>query len=629
MGSPLLTITHGDAVMEKPVDRSPFVLGRDPSCDFTLHYPWLSRRQLVFDEVDGQWHVHTESRNEVILDGARLDGRQPVADGACILMGPLTVNFSTAARAPAPPQARAADSVTLSVSIAEVFGGDRTRGQRHLAVLGEISGQLAGAEDAGSAAAQAASAVSRVLNARASAVVTLDGATPTMLGSAGVPPEQVSQSLTERALTDGVTLVVDHAPSVTDAASLVSQSVGPAVVAPLGPPSKGVLYVDRKLGAAPFTAEDAAFCTVLAHLLGSSLAAAAKAASVIVARDRLADERTELRRDIARRGHFGSLIGSSEPMKRVATSIEKVAPTDATVLILGETGAGKELVARETHHRSKRAEGPFFALNCAALPEALIESELFGHKRGAFTGADRDRRGVFELAEGGTVFLDEIGELPLSAQAKVLRVLDAKEILPLGGAHPVAIDVRLVAATHRDLVAEVEAGRFRQDLLFRLNVFPIKLPPLRDRREDIPPLVAHFLADHGEAKRKRLGPATDRALAALRGHDFPGNVRELAHMIERAVILADDGDAIDIDHLPDEIAGGPATTAEAAVLPADDQPVTSLRAAVAAYERQLIARELDRDGWNRTATAKRLEISLRAFMDKLKRYELKGPAPNR
>jgi transcriptional regulator with GAF, ATPase, and Fis domain len=374
-----------------------------------------------------------------------------------------------------------------------------------------------------------------------------------------------------------------------------------------------------------------AIATVLAHLLGPALDAARRNVEAALQQERLSAQRAELTRDIERRGRFGELVGASPSMRKMAAAIAKVAPTDTTVLVHGETGSGKELVAREIHQRSPRAEGPFFAINCAALPETLIESELFGHRRGAFSGADKDRRGIFELAEGGTVFLDEIGELPLLAQAKVLRFLETREVLPLGGERTIKVDVRLVAATHRDLVAEVSKSRFRQDLLFRLNVFPVTIPALRNRLEDVPALVEHFLGKNPEAQKKGLRAAAPEALAALCGYAYPGNVRELAHIIERAAILADEGGTIETTHLPDDVlSAAPSEAGSAAAevvseaaMPAE--PPKTLRGAVEAFERALIIHELERDGWNRTRTARRLEISLRAFMDKLRRYAIKGP----
>jgi formate hydrogenlyase transcriptional activator len=226
--------------------------------------------------------------------------------------------------------------------------------------------------------------------------------------------------------------------------------------------------------------------------------------------------------------------------------VEQVATTDATVLITGETGTGKELVARALHRRSGRASGPLVKVNCAAIPETLLASELFGHERGAFTGAVERRRGRFEQADGGTIFLDEIGELPLETQVTLLRVLQEREFERLGGTHTVRVDVRVVAATNRDLAAEVAAGRFRSDLYYRLNVFPVRVPALRDRPEDIPPLVAHFVRKYAARFGRSVSRVHERTLGALMTWDWPGNVRELENAIERAVIVAR-GDTLRIE----------------------------------------------------------------------------------
>jgi len=236
-------------------------------------------------------------------------------------------------------------------------------------------------------------------------------------------------------------------------------------------------------------------------------------------------------------GH-GELLGSSAGMQAVVDSIKRVAPTDSTVLIRGETGTGKELVARSIHQASERAERPLVLVNCAAIPANLIESEFFGHERGAFTGAVSKREGRFALANGGTIFLDEIGELPLELQAKLLRVLQEGEIQPLGSSETLNIDVRVVAATHRDLREMVDEGRFREDLYFRLNVFPIEVPPLRERGRDLELLAAAFTRRFGRKMGRRLAPLGERQLECLRGYGWPGNVRELQNIIERAVILS-------------------------------------------------------------------------------------------
>jgi formate hydrogenlyase transcriptional activator len=235
------------------------------------------------------------------------------------------------------------------------------------------------------------------------------------------------------------------------------------------------------------------------------------------------------------------LASKSRSFQRVLEAIDRVAPTPSTVLLHGETGTGKELVARAIHAASPRATRPLISVNCAALPESLVESELFGHERGAFTGALRDRAGRFELADGGTLFLDEIGDLPLAAQAKVLRVLQEREVERVGGSRMIKVDVRIIAATHRSLERMVEEGRFRQDLFFRLNVFPIALPPLRDRAEDIPALVDTFLARANAKLGFELGPPAESCLERLATYRWPGNVRELENLVERAAILSRGG----------------------------------------------------------------------------------------
>src|SRR6266478_476316 len=254
---------------------------------------------------------------------------------------------------------------------------------------------------------------------------------------------------------------------------------------------------------------------------------------------RLRTENILLRDEWSKRYGFPRIIGESEAIKRAVAETQRVAQTEATVLLLGESGTGKELFARAVHHLSKRRDKPFVAINCAAIPETLIENELFGHERGAFTGAGDRRRGKFELASTGTVFLDEIGELPLAVQGKLLRAIEEKVIDRIGGSASIAVDVRVVAATNKDLKAAVMNGEFRGDLYFRLAVFPIEIPPLRERADDVVLLATHFAAQLGKELRGREAVLSDAATAALRLHSWPGNVRELENAIERACILSD------------------------------------------------------------------------------------------
>lgn len=255
-------------------------------------------------------------------------------------------------------------------------------------------------------------------------------------------------------------------------------------------------------------------------------------------RRRLEDEKTYLVDEIRGQHNFEEIIGRSGALREVFRRIAMVAPTDATVLVQGETGTGKELVARALHNLSPRRERPLVKVNCASLPAQLIESELFGHERGSFTGATERRIGKFELAHGGTIFLDEVGEMPLELQTKLLRVLQEREIERVGGKGPIRVDVRVIAATNRDLEKEVEEGRFRADLFFRLNVVPIGVPPLRERREDIPLLVAHVLERLARTTGRKIDGVTERGMRSLLNYDWPGNVRELEHILERAVILS-------------------------------------------------------------------------------------------
>jgi two-component system response regulator AtoC len=333
-------------------------------------------------------------------------------------------------------------------------------------------------------------------------------------------------------------------------------------------------------------------------------------------RETLRRENRELRSQIRNEGKFESILAKSGAMETIFRTISKIADFKTTVLISGESGTGKELVARAIHARSHRSTQPFVAVNCGAIPENLLESELFGHKKGAFTDATADRRGLFEEAHGGTLLLDEIGELPLNLQVKLLRVLQEEHIRKLGDTRDVKVDVRIVTATHRDLGAEVKAGRFREDLFYRINVLPIEIPPLRERREDVALLVDHFV----ERNNARLGTAvrgiTPAARKLLLEYGWPGNVRELENTIERAMVLAEK-DVLDVGELPDKIVR--------ALDPVQVQLATgelSIKKTVQVIEETLIRRALTKTKGNRTRAAEVLEISHRALLYKIKDYKI-------
>src|SRR5688572_11132485 len=322
---------------------------------------------------------------------------------------------------------------------------------------------------------------------------------------------------------------------------------------------------------------------------------------------RLRTENILLREEWSRRYGFPRILGESETLKRAVSETQRVAQTEATVLLLGESGTGKELFARAVHHLSARRDNPFVAINCAAIPETLIENELFGHERGAFTGASDRRQGKFELASGGTVFLDEIGELPLGVQGKLLRAIEEKVVDRIGGRAPVPVDIRVVAATNKDLKAAVENGQFRGDLFFRLAVFPIEVPALRDRGDDIVLLGRHFASEIGRELRGREAQLSEEAVVAVKQHHWPGNVRELENAIERACILSDT-----MVLLPADLGLGPSTPSTSESLEQLDLSGTLSDVAHRALhlvERKKIVDALEANHGNKSKTAEDLGVS--------------------
>jgi DNA-binding NtrC family response regulator len=336
--------------------------------------------------------------------------------------------------------------------------------------------------------------------------------------------------------------------------------------------------------------------------------------------ERLRTENILLREEWSRRYGFPRIIGESEAIKRAVSETQRVAQTEATVLLLGESGTGKELFARAVHHLSNRRDKPFVAINCAAIPETLIENELFGHERGSFTGASDRRLGKFELASSGTVFLDEIGELPLAVQGKLLRVIEEKVVDRIGGRAPVPVDVRVVAATNKDLKAAVENGEFRSDLYFRLAVFPLEIPPLRERQNDIALLAKHFAAQLGKELRGREAVLSEEASAAMRAHSWPGNVRELENAIERACILSD------TMVLESKDLGLPTATGNSSdaltLFDLSGSLSEAAQRALRIVERQKIFETLAANEGNKIQTAEDLGVSYKTLLTKIKDYSL-------
>jgi Nif-specific regulatory protein len=428
-------------------------------------------------------------------------------------------------------------------------------------------------------------------------------------------PVRASRAVLRRVLADRAAVLTANAQEALSSESILGGQILSILALPLwrGDDIIGLIQADNRASINMFTDRD----LEVALLLGSQAALAVDNAT-LVARLRVAEERARGENIYLKRREtkikFDNIIGESPAMKSVFTQLERVIDTRATVCIEGETGTGKELIASAIHYQSQRRDKMFVAQNCAAMPENLLESELFGHKRGAFTSADSDKKGLFEIADGGTLFLDEMGEMPLSLQAKLLRVLQDNTIRPVGATSEKQVDVRIICATNRDLSAEVAKDRFRQDLYYRLMVFPIKLPPLRDRREDIPQLAAHFLKRYAEEYRIESPGFTQDALDALASYNWPGNIRELENEVQRIVIQAESGHWIEVTDLSPRLRKIEGTITRIA------PKQGTLKEMMEQVERWLIAEALRDHGNNKTKTAATLGITREGLHKKLAKF---------
>jgi len=408
---------------------------------------------------------------------------------------------------------------------------------------------------------------------------------------------EASKTIIYKAFKDGVSILTSNAlqdSQFGQAESVKEYNIRSAMCVPLLFKEKilGVVYLDNRASAGIFSEDELIFLAAMSQLTAIALGNAHLHRQVVQENIRLLNE---LKPKV-------QIVGDSEEMKNVFGAIKKVAPSDVTILIQGETGTGKELLARAIHSLSPRGHKPFVAVNCAAMPKELIESELFGHEKGAFTGAIDSREGKFQTADGGTIFLDEVGDMSPDTQAKVLRVLEEKEFQRVGGTKTIKVDVRVIAATNKELKKAVEEGRVREDLFYRLNVVPITLPPLRDRKEDIIPLAQHFIA----GRVKKVSP---KAKQLLLSYNWPGNIRELKNCIDRAVILGD-GEIIQPEDLPHYIRSGGRT------IPAPLESVEHMEA-------DHIARVLRHVGWNKSKAVRILGLTRQTLDNKIKKYNIK------
>jgi Nif-specific regulatory protein len=576
--------------------------GRGEGNDIALADHKASRKHARFSVgPDGVSVEDVGSTHGTLVNGARVE-RHVLRDGDRIQIGSTLLSFHERED----PQEIALERATTELPPRHADGAER-----RLRLFYEVARAVGSSGDVEELLARTLDAVlDTVGGQRAVAELGSAGDRPRRISRArdGAPPDEivVSRRLIEAMMTRRQGILVGA--SAERSPTLVRHSVLSALGVPLqsGPRVLGFLYVDDRERDERFSIQDLEFAITLGHLVGAAIESAERR------------ERAEAMAEAlgaAEKG--GEIVGASPPMAKLKTAIQKYGNSGAAVLVRGESGTGKELVARSLHACSPRAEQPFVALNCAAIPETMIESELFGHVKGAFTGALRTRRGKFALADRGTLFLDEIGDLSLAAQAKVLRAIQEGEIVPVGGDGPSRVDVRLIAATHKDLRAEISAGRFRDDLYYRLKVVELEVPPLRERGDDIP-LLAHALLQRAA---KRLGKAiegfTPEAMVALRRYRWPGNVRELMNEMERAAI-ATESTLIAAADLSREITGG----RESAAIAGQTLSLAERFAELEPTERQLVTEALEKARGNVSEAARLLGITRIMMKRRMDRFGL-------
>ncbi len=651
-------------------------VGRAPSNQIVLADPKCSRQHCEFYVREGQWFVRDlESRNGITVDGRRVDQEWELEVGQAVGIGACTLVFTDHEPNDEPQRSTMA---TLPFSVIERKTGTRydapagravvPPGRHGVAELFRLAQAMTAARNLTELTESVLEGLLRGTNAQLGAVLLLppeclEPSTELLQPVAVKGPPDVEQPpfsdyLSELVLSDREALLVhdvsEHS-SLIDRQSLHELSARSAICAPIRNQEDvlGVIHLYTTDVAHPLDAEQLEFTLALADHFAAHLGAM---------RERMELERTVSRAQTVNRelvdqlGVETELIGASEALQKVRRAIARVAPTDATVLIRGESGVGKELVARAVHFNSERKEGPFVCINCAALTESLLESELFGHEKGAFTGAAGQKAGKFEQADGGTLFLDEIGEMQADLQAKFLRVLEGQPFERVGGGKPIIVDVRVVTATNRHLEQAVREGRFRSDLYFRLQVIEITVPPLREHPQDIVLIAHHFLHRFARKARVPVKGFSREALDKMLNYSWPGNVRELRNVVERAVILSDHDllkpeditlAGIDVSRLQTPAAASPAPPTEP---PADrptepgDRPLARTASEIDVadaldrfvedeiplddLDRRYLEAVLERCDWNKSQAARILGIERTTLDRRLKKYGMRRPDGN-
>ena len=585
-----------------PLDRERTTLGREPDNDIVIDAQWVSRRHCEIRKVGDRFEVADRgSHNGTLVNGVPIKERLLLAGDRVALGGasflfldresdPLpalelddapfprreTVELRSEAALYLHPERLERGSLSTVLSLIHTIGGtaDDTLAEKVLDRFFELVPAERGAMVSGSSPEELQLLASRVGG-----------------GAHGRKPRfPLSRTVLAKVFAEESAVLSNHVGSELEAASLAASNVANLVCIPLVTDGRvvGAIYLDRATPGAEFPASQ------LELLMGlGSIAAGAIERSRQLGRLRVLNRRVQEELHLVH-----EMVGESEKLKEAQRILARAAPTDSTVLIEGESGTGKELAARAIHFNSPRRDGPLVKVDCTGLNENLLASELFGHERGAFTGAVQQKKGKLEIAHGGTVFLDEIGELPLALQANLLRVLQDREFERVGGTRPIGVDLRLVAATNRDLAREVKKGNFREDLFYRLNVVRLTLPPLRERPEDIELLAQYYAAEHAKRVKRPVAGISPEALAMLKRHDWPGNIRELANTIERAVVLGTT-ELILPEDLPESMLEAKAISAAA---------TGGYHHAVNARKKELILEAVARAGGSITEAAKLLDL---------------------